>query len=95
MDITGIDKAEILCALFNMAGPQGLGWLHYTGKPLSLEDAREVLRNYSYVDYLRGRVIKVNFTGNWLDLRLFERDNGPAENRLLEALTTPDMKGTP
>lgn len=92
MDIKGIDKAKILVALFSMASPRGLGWLqHKPSDQLTLDDARALLKDRTYFDYLRGRVMKVNLAPNVneLDLRLFERDNGPAEARLMELLTAP------
>lgn len=43
IDITGIDKAELLAALYNEARPVGYGRLHYTPEPMTVEQARIVL----------------------------------------------------
>ena len=84
IDITGLDKAEILMALYNRAKTQGLGFIHYDPTPMNLDDARQVLTANAksnsiapfYFDYLRGRVMKVNFEGNMLNEQLYDRDNG-------------------
>lgn len=78
IDIHDLDKAEVLVALFNASKPQGMGFLHYDPKPLTVEHARAALdRCSNYVDYLEGRVIKVNFATNTIDSRLYDRDLGP------------------
>ena len=78
IDISGLDKAEVLLALYNASHVQGLGFLqavdHYT-----LEDARRDYEASSdkYFDYLHGRVLKVDLSGDEFDPRLFDRDCGP------------------
>jgi hypothetical protein len=74
-----LNRYEALCALFNNAKTQGLGALHYVPSHfLSLEKAQLRLNKSSYVDYLEGRVIKVNFIkgAEELDCTLYDRDNG-------------------
>ena len=44
IDITGMDKVEVLKALYNKAAPSGLGRLHATPGPLSHEAAVEHTR---------------------------------------------------
>lgn len=76
LDISGLDKAAVLAALYNAARPQGRGFLHYDPAPMETEEAREILRGGSSFDYLRGRVLKVNISADSFDPRLFDRDNG-------------------
>jgi hypothetical protein len=55
-----------------------LGILHYDPKPLTITEAKTVLAKTDYVDYLKGRVIKVNLPENAkeFDCRLYDRDCG-------------------
>jgi hypothetical protein len=77
IDISGLDKAEVLQALFNASRQQGMGFMDSSGAvPMTIEDAREYVRDYLSFDYLRGRVMKVNLSGDTLDPWLFDRDNG-------------------
>lgn len=100
IDIKGIDKAEILAALFNASHQQGLGILDFRGSAenrLTVEEARDLIAglekqgHHITFDYLRGRVMKVDLSSNTLDPRLYDRDNGEgaAEAALLEVLTRP------
>lgn len=76
INISCLDKAEVLAALYNNARPQGLGFLHYTPEDMSTQEAEELLDEQKYFDYLYGRVMKVNLTGSTFDSRLYDRDNG-------------------
>jgi hypothetical protein len=90
IDITGLDKAEVLMALYGAARVQGLGIFHQRREPLPYDEAVAVLARTSYVDYLHGRVLKVELGGETLDEYLYDRDNGPgAALRALAALTAP------
>lgn len=77
IDISKLDKADVLRVLFNDAKPQGMGLLHYVPEDMSVEDARAMLEKRNYFDYLQGRVMKVEIKGDTLDPRLYDRDNGP------------------
>ena len=74
----GLDRYEVLCALYNCSHPLGMGLLHYTPGPLALEEAHELLDGYDYADYVKGRVIKVKLPqdAESFDPRLYDRDNG-------------------
>lgn len=81
--IAGLNKAEILAALYNNAKPRGLGWRHYDPNPMTVEQAQKCLkegddfvkalgkaieeRSLLYFDYLRGRALKVDLSGNEFD----------------------------
>lgn len=80
IDITGIDKVKLLQALYNRAKPLGLGFLHFTPQPLTNEEALKLIVEYrGNFDYLNGRVMKVNLSGDTMSGQLFDRDNGEGE----------------
>jgi len=78
INIEGIDKAKLLAALYNASHPQGMGFLHYDPEPMGEDEAREILKTYTYFDYLKGRVLKVDLSSDVeLFADLYDRDNGP------------------
>lgn len=79
IDISKLDKAEVLAALFNASRQQGMGFLDKSGASvMSVEDARKLTSDGSdqYYDYLRGRVMKIDLSGDQLRTGLYDRDNG-------------------
>ena len=76
--LNNVTREAALAALFNRAKPQGLGMLQYDKAHVMTEnEARLVLMNGDYVDYLEGRVIKVDFKNpEEIDTTLYDRDNG-------------------
>ena len=104
ISIKGLDKAAVLAALYNASHPLRMGFLHYDPKPMTIEEAREMIGagddttqafgkfvhgdRQLYFDYLKGRVMKVDLSGDELDPRLYDRDNGQgAAARAIAALT--------
>lgn len=77
IDISSLDKAAVLAALYNNSRQQGMGFLHARGRePMTIEQAREELRESEYFDYLHGRVMKISLKDNDLRVGLYDRDNG-------------------
>jgi len=76
INISRSDKAEVLAALYNNSHAQGMGFLHFTPEPMTADQARELLQKRTYFDYLQGRVMKVDLSGDELNPRLYDRDNG-------------------
>ena len=77
ISIVGLDKAEVLAALYNSTRPQGMGFARYDPNEMSLEEAAELLKDQQYFDYLKGRVMKVDLVSDesfWPGL--YDRDNG-------------------
>lgn len=81
IDVSKLDRAEMIQALYNAtSGVIGLP----VSKPMTLDEAKEVFKSYTdgeqgkrwYIDYLRGRSMKIHFGKDILDTRLFDRDNG-------------------
>jgi len=90
IDISGLDKAEVLAALFNASHQQGGGLFNHRGSAsMTVDDARQYTDkdDRQYYDYLRGRVMKVDLSKDELKTRLYDRDNGQgAAARALEPL---------
>ena len=85
IDISGLDKAEVLRALYNRARTQGMGFFHATPGDMTREEAQTILDGGQvYFDYLKGRVMKVDLKGGTLRTGLYNRDNGAgaAENAI-------------
>lgn len=79
MNIEGLDKAEVLAALYNGSQQQGMGFLQARGaEGMTVEQARKELANneHGYFDYLYGRVMKIRLRGDELNSALYNRDNG-------------------
>jgi len=77
INITGLNKAAVLAALYNAARPLGMGFMHYDPKPMTEEEAKQYLAVGTYFDYLKGRVMKVDLSkDNEFDERWYDRDNG-------------------
>lgn len=77
VDIKGLNKAEVLAALYNNSKPLGLGFLHFDAKDMTVAEAEELLKQTTYFDYLKGRVMKVNLSSDdGFEEWLYDRDNG-------------------
>ncbi len=85
ISLEGLDKAAVLAALYNASHPLGMGFLHYDPEPMTIEEAAALLKEHPYFDYLKGRVMKLDFSGNELDTRLYDLDVGPVAARLVIA----------
>ena len=86
-------QAAVLAALYNASKPFGMGVLHYDPAPMTVEGAQGLLDNFpegceKYFDYLQGRVMKVDMSGDECDPWLYDRDNGDgAAAQVIEALS--------
>ena len=77
ISLKGLNKADVLSALYNCASSPGMGSLARDSKPMTREVAQKIIDGgVTYFDYLQGRVMKVDISGNELDPWLFDRDNG-------------------
>jgi hypothetical protein len=76
MNIKGKNKAKILAALYNRSRPQGMGFLQAKAGDMTEEEAAELLKTETYFDYLRGRVMKIDLSGDELRTDLYNRDLG-------------------
>jgi len=77
ISLEGLDKAEVFAALYNGARAQGLGFLHYDSEPMTAETAQQRFGDeWGYFDYVDGRVMKVDLSGDELNPWEYDRDNG-------------------
>ena len=77
LSLKGLDKAEVLAVLYNASKPLGMGFIHYDPKPMTRDEAKQLLDDgQTYFDYLKGRVMKVDLSGEELDVLGYDRDNG-------------------
>ncbi len=78
IDISRFDKARVLQALFYQTKPQVMGIAHYDSNyKLNIEDAKIILqRNNGKIGYLHGRLLKIDLSGNVLDVGRFNYYNG-------------------
>lgn len=88
IDISKMNKCEVVAKLFNASKAQGMGFLQ-AGHDVEMTafEAEKCLDEVGngYFDYLKGRIMKVNVSGDELDPRLYDRDNGEgAAARALE-----------
>ena len=88
INISTMNKAEVLAGLYNKAKPLGMGFLHYTPEDMTIEEAQGYLdQGITYFDYLKGRVMKVDLKGTEFDPWLYDRDNGQGSaQRVLDNL---------
>jgi hypothetical protein len=80
IDITGLDKTDVLIALYRPARKVGMGFL---SGDLTDDEIRSFVANYQggrgefpYIDYLGGKPLKVDLTGDTFNGRLYDRDQG-------------------
>lgn len=105
----GLTDAQVLAALYNASGPNlpgALGLLAAaTRKEMSVDEAQALLDKHvgqgrvgvgpaAYFDYIGPRVMKIDVSGDPLDFRLYDRDNGQGAGEraifaMLDTLTRP------
>jgi hypothetical protein len=78
VSIRGLNKADVLRALYDNSRPLGLGFLHFIPGPMSREEAESIVeKNPSLCfDYVKGRVVKCDLSGDDMQVGLYDRDNG-------------------
>ena len=94
--LAGLNKADVLAALYNASKPQGMGFMHYDPKPMTRDEAEGLLKQTTYFDYLKGRVMKVDLSGDELDTWGYDHDNdqGAAERAIAELRSTGDANAS-
>ena len=95
VDIKGLDKARVLKSLYEHSHVQGLGAFQavHMGVP-TLEYFAGLLEQGTYFDYLGGRVLKVELSGDEFDERLYDRDCGEgAAQRAVDSVRTEQEGG--
>lgn len=95
MKIEGLNKAEVLAALYNNAKVQGMGFLQADNKQMTTEEAKTILdeSDDKYFDYLKVRVMKIRIAGDEIDTRLYNRDNGDGAAERVIGKLQPSVAG--
>lgn len=95
MKIEGLNKAEVLAALYNNAKVQGMGFLQADNKQMTTEEAKTILdeSDDKYFDYLKGRVMKIRIAGDEINTRLYNRDNGDGAAERVIGKLQPSVAG--
>jgi len=88
IDLSTLDKADVLAALYNASKPQGMGIHQFDPRPMTKEDARGLLdAGHTEFDYLKGRVMKIDLSGQTLDTWGYDRDLGQgAAQRAIDSI---------
>lgn len=95
--IKGLPKDMLLMTLFNHSHQQGMGCLDpLGGHPMTIATAASDVAKSSphlYFDYVHGRVLKVDLSGDYLDDRLYDRDNyqGATRDAILDRRWRVDL----
>jgi len=78
VNIAGLDKAELLMRAFNASKQQGLGLADPLGRQdMTIDQARAIATQGPMVyDYLHGRVLKIDISGNEVRTYAYNRDVG-------------------
>lgn len=92
ISIKGLNKAEVLKALYDHSHIQGYGFLQAVPDGVvTVEHCEELLERTTYFDYLYGRVLKVNLSGDEFDESLYDRDCGSgAAARAVRSISNKD-----
>jgi len=91
-----LNKADVLAALYNRAQTGGMGFLQYDPKPMTREEAQQLLKRTTYFDYLKGRSMKVDlskdeeFDATWYDHPSYNGE-GSAEEAIEALRKTGDV----
>lgn len=94
IDISHLNKAAVLVALYNRARPAELGHLHLDlYKEITLEEAQTMLDDgKTYFDYLNGRYMKIDLSSDMLFTGLYNEHYGEdAAERIIRALGQPTV----
>ena len=76
INIKELNKAEVLKKLYNNSKVQGMGFIQAKEEKMTIEQAEEILKGQTEFDYLNGKVMKVNLSGDEFNPWLYDRDNG-------------------
>ena len=76
ISLEGLSKAKVLAGLYNASRPLGMGFMQYDPAPMTEEEAASILEGQKHFDYLKGRVMKMDLSGDSLDPWGYDRDNG-------------------
>jgi len=77
-DIDGLDKVVVFRALYERAQPQGCSHLSFVPGPLRADEAQRLFDAHNGIfSFVKGRLLKVDLSGDDLDTAAYDRNNGP------------------
>lgn len=87
IDISRKEKTAVLIALFNNAIPRRAGKVNCNDyNEMTLEEANKILNKYTYLGYLHGRELRIDFSGNTLDTTAYDEANGIEAKAIIDKL---------
>ena len=95
INIAGLEKHKVLMALYDNAKPLGMGVLNYDPKPMSEDEAKELLESSKdkYFDYIKGIPIKISLADDMIETHLYDRDNLSAIDVIEKLKETEGISG--
>lgn len=93
VSIKDLDKGAVLAALYNASRPQGMGFVQFDPKPMTAEQGGVLIKRQRDFDYLQGRVMKIEISGDEIDTWGYDRDNG--EGAAAKAIASLRETGQP
>ena len=106
IDIKGLDKAEILAALYNNSKILGMGFFGQrelgdkAGQAMTKDEARKTINSLTNnelpldFDFLNGKVMKVDLSGDEFSPLGYDRANGAgAAMAVISHIRQPSLKG--
>ncbi len=77
VSIQGLNKADVLAALYNASQPQGLGFSEYSPYAMKSGEAQKLLEmGTTFFRYVKGRLLKIDIGNNDIDPAQYDFDNG-------------------
>ncbi|PIN81860.1 hypothetical protein COV11_00995 [Candidatus Woesearchaeota archaeon CG10_big_fil_rev_8_21_14_0_10_30_7] len=88
INISDLNKADVLAVLYNASKPMGLGFMHYDTTPMNREQAQKLLdTGHTEFDYLKGRPMKVVIAGDHMNSEMYDSYHGEgALQKAIESL---------
>ena len=98
LDIKGIEKSILLHQLWRFSQAQGMSFLNIPKEPVNKETFEKTIKEREskgenlYFDYLMGKVIKCDITGDEFSPYLYDRDNGKGKADLVVKFIRQESK---
>lgn len=98
IDITGVNLADFAKKVYELSRPQGMGFLHYQPKPLTDDEANNLVKEDGRwpldMDYVNGRACKMTVFRDGDKLHIHDNwyDHSSEQlNELLSAFNIPNI----
>jgi hypothetical protein len=96
VNIAGLNKAAVLAALHNGTKALGMGRLRDLGMDMTIVEAEAIIGgDFFDFDYVNGRPLKVDISGDEFNERLYDRDAGAGRAAEVIAALREGQKPSP